>query len=65
MDFFTPFNQATLNANDTDLGAGGVLLLPDPSPGAHPHLLVQVGKDGTIYLVDRDNGKMGEYCNGW
>ncbi len=64
MDFFTPFNQATLNANDTDLGAGGVLLLPDPSPGAHPHLLVQVGKDGTIYLVDRDNGKMGEYCNG-
>jgi len=63
LDFFTPFNQAALNANDTDLGAGGVLLLPDPSPGAHPHLLVEVGKDGTIYLVDRDNGKMGEYCN--
>jgi len=64
LDFFTPVAQATLNANDTDLGAGGVLLLPDPSPGAHPHLLVQVGKDGTIYLIDRDTGKMGEYCNG-
>ncbi len=63
LDFFTPSNQATLNANDTDLGAGGVLLLPDPSPGAHPHLLVQVGKNGTIFLINRDNGMMGEYCN--
>lgn len=64
LDFFTPSNQANLNANDTDLGAGGVLLLPDPSPGVHPRLLVQIGKDGTIFLIDRDNGKMGEYCNG-
>jgi hypothetical protein len=34
------------------------LLLPD-QPGAHPHLMVGSGKDGTIYLVDRDN--MGHY----
>ena len=64
LDFFTPSNQATLNTNDIDLGAGGVLQLPDPSPGAHPHLLVQIGKNGTIFLIDRDNGKMGGYCNG-
>jgi len=35
-----------------------VLLLPD-QPGAHPHEMLSAGKDGTIYLVDRDN--MGHY----
>jgi len=53
-DSFTPFNQASLNSSDTDLGAGGVLLLPDQS-GAHTHLLVQAGKQGIVYVVDRDN----------
>ncbi|MFY9529839.1 MAG: chitobiase/beta-hexosaminidase C-terminal domain-containing protein [Candidatus Acidiferrales bacterium] len=52
-DYFTPFNQNTLNGADTDLGSGGVLLLPD-QPGNHPHVLVQAGKEGRIYLVDRD-----------
>jgi Chitobiase/beta-hexosaminidase C-terminal domain/PQQ-like domain len=60
-DFFTPFNQSTLNGGDTDLGSGGVLLLPDlPSGSAHQHLLVQMGKEGKIYLVDRDS--MGHFC---
>jgi chitodextrinase len=62
VDFFTPFNQATLNANDTDVAAGGVILLPDLSSGAHVQLLVQVGKDGTVHLLDRSN--LGQYCNG-
>jgi hypothetical protein len=53
-DSFTPWNQANLNAADEDLGSGGVLLLPDQA-GAHTHLLAQVGKEGVIYLVDRDN----------
>jgi hypothetical protein len=53
LDYFTPYNQDSLSHNDTDLGSGGVLLLPD-QPGTHPHLLVQVGKEGTIYLVNRD-----------
>lgn len=59
--FFTPFNQSSLNGGDTDLGSGGVLLLPTQT-GAHPHLLVQVGKEGKVYLVDRDS--MGGYCSG-
>jgi hypothetical protein len=53
-DYFTPWNQATLSANDQDLGSGGIAILPDQS-GTNPHLLVQAGKQGTIYLVNRDN----------
>ena len=57
---FTPFNQETLSDNDTDLGSGGVVLLPAlPAGSAHQNLLVQAGKEGSIYLVDRDN--MGGY----
>src|SRR5262249_26069836 len=53
-DFFTPFEQASLEATDGDLGSGSPLLLPDQSVGP-PHLMVSAGKEGTIYLVDRDN----------
>jgi len=52
-DYFTPFNQNGLNSGDTDVGSGGVLLLPD-QPGNHPHLLLEAGKEGRIYLIDRD-----------
>jgi hypothetical protein len=56
VDYFTPDNQASLNASDTDLGSGGALLLPDSAgSAAHPHLLLTAGKAGEIYLVDRDN----------
>ena len=53
-DYFTPHDEGTLNTNNLDLDAGGMILLPD-QPGAHPHLLVSAGKNGSIYLVDRDN----------
>lgn len=58
-DWFTPYNQAFLNANDQDLNTP-VLVLPD-QPGPHPHLAVGSGKQGTLYLLDRDN--MGHYCS--
>jgi hypothetical protein len=55
-DYFSPSNQATMATGDRDLGSGGLLLLPDSvGSAAHPHLLVGSGKEGTIYLVDRDN----------
>jgi hypothetical protein len=57
-DYFTPSDQAALAAIDEDLGSGGVVLLPD-QPGANPHLLVTAGKEGKIYLVNRDN--MGQF----
>ncbi len=60
-DFFTPFDQSNLELNDLDLGAGGVLLLP-AQYGAFPNLAVQGGKNGTIYLHNRDN--LGRYNAG-
>jgi hypothetical protein len=63
-DYFTPWNQGTFNLHDTDVGSGGVLLLPD-QPGSNPHLLVQAGKEGTIYLINRDQMTTGNehYCS--
>ena len=56
LDAFTPSNQAALNSMDGDVGSGGVVLLPDQgATAAHRHLLVQVSKQNTIYLLDRDN----------
>jgi uncharacterized protein (TIGR03437 family) len=56
IDYFTPFNQLDLNNKDLDTGSSGSLLLPD-SVGSpeHPHLLTSAGKEGRIYLLDRDN----------
>jgi hypothetical protein len=58
--YFTPDDQSFLAAVDGDLGAGAAVLLPDQTSGAGPrHLLAQVGKEGVVYLVDRDN--MGQF----
>jgi hypothetical protein len=59
LDYFTPDDQGFLNQVDGDLGSGGVVLLPDQSQGPLPHLLVGGGKEGILYLLDRDN--MGHY----
>jgi hypothetical protein len=54
-DYFTPFNQADLDLNNTDLGSGSAMLLPDQTGTAHPHLLLTGGKEGKLFLLDRDN----------
>lgn len=53
LDFFAPFDEASLNRTDNDLGASGPVLLPDQA-GPRPHLLATAGKSGRIYLLDRD-----------
>ncbi len=54
-DQFTPFNKLELDAADLDLGSSGALVLPDEAGStAHPHLLFTSGKEGRIYLLDRD-----------
>jgi HYDIN/CFA65/VesB family protein len=60
-DYFSPYNQGIMGADNLDLGAGGVLLLPT-QPGPFPDLLVGGGKTASIYLVDRDS--MGGYGPG-
>ena len=56
LDYFAPFNVAALGLADLDVAAAGITLLPDTvGSAAHPHLLVGSGKDGEIYLIDRDN----------
>jgi hypothetical protein len=57
-DYFAPYNEAFISQWDLDLSASGVMVLPD-QPGATPHLLVASGKQGTIYLLNRDG--MGEF----
>lgn len=52
-DYFTPFDEKRLDAQDGDLGSGAPLLLPD-QPGAHRHLVFFGGKGGGVYLLDRD-----------
>lgn len=55
-DYFTPYDQLLLSQEDGDLGSGGPMVLPeDVGSRDHPRLLLGGGKEGTIYLLDRDN----------
>jgi hypothetical protein len=57
-DYFTPYDQAKLNTYDWDLSSAGWTILPDQT-GTYPHLAIGGGKEGTVYVVNRDS--MGEY----
>jgi hypothetical protein len=50
---FTPSNVTMLDQDDIDLGSGGVMLLP-PQSGNFPNLAVAAGKDGNLFLLNRD-----------
>jgi hypothetical protein len=57
LDYFTMFNEVAESNGDEDLGSGGGMLLPDlkDSTNTVRHLMVGAGKDGNIYVVDRDS----------
>jgi hypothetical protein len=64
LDYFTPFNQASLNTNDLDLGAGGPIIPSTQSGAAAPSLVIVGGKDGNIYSINRSNmGKFNSTSN--
>jgi hypothetical protein len=54
LEYFTPSNQEANSASNNDFGAGGVVLddLPPGSPVAH--LAITGGKDGNLFVLDRD-----------
>ena len=55
-DYFTMFNTDAESNADQDLGSGGEMLLPDVQDTQQNtwHLAVGAGKDGHIYVVNRD-----------
>jgi hypothetical protein len=52
-DFFSPASAPTLDVNDTDFGSGGAVGLPFGT-STYPDLMVAAGKDGRVFLLDRD-----------
>lgn len=60
-DYFAPMNAIANDNGDKDFGSAAALLLPDlvDSGSVTRHLAVVAGKDGAMYVVDRDN--MGQY----
>lgn len=56
-DFFAPFDASSLDGWDADFASGGVTGLPEEYFGtpATPRLAVAVGKDGYVYLLNRDS----------
>jgi outer membrane protein assembly factor BamB len=67
MDYFAPSDWLALDGGDVDLGGTGPILVD--VPGATPeHLVLAHGKNGVVYVLDRDNlggigkgdGKTGE-----
>jgi hypothetical protein len=62
-DYFTMYNEVQESNDDADLGSSGEMLLPDVTDanGVVRHLVVGAGKDGNIYVVNRDS--MGRFSN--
>ncbi|MEL1262890.1 ThuA domain-containing protein [Pseudoxanthomonas putridarboris] len=51
---YTPFNHCRTAKMDIDLGAGGAVLLPDAQADTAPRLMAVGGKQGNVYLLDRE-----------
>lgn len=58
LDYFKPSNESYLRDNDADFGSGAPIVMPDNS-SQYPHELIGGGKDGRVFVMDRDN--MGGY----
>ena len=58
LDYFKPADETYLRQNDADFGSGSPIIMPgNPSP--YPHELIGGGKDGRIFVINRDN--MGQF----
>jgi hypothetical protein len=62
---FTPYNFAALDANDFEIGSGGVMVIPTNWPwytAPNPSLVVTAGKDGRMFLLNANS--LGGYTPG-
>ncbi len=68
VDFFSPYDAASsLDCCDLDFGSGSPVALPNQYFGTSsiPHLAVAVGKEGYVYLLNRDSlGGQGQGASG-
>jgi hypothetical protein len=65
-DYFDMWNTKSESGADADLGSGGAMVLPDSAFGTAGtlQLAVGAGKDGNLYVVDRNNfGKFNARSN--
>jgi outer membrane protein assembly factor BamB len=53
-DFFSPSNAPSLDSSDSDFGSGGPVGAPFGT-STYPDIVMQAGKGGAIYLLNRDN----------
>jgi hypothetical protein len=54
---YSTFNYCDLDRNDIDLSGSSAVIIPDldPSLTSTPHLVTFGGKQGNVYLLDRDH----------
>jgi hypothetical protein len=52
--YFTPSDEMSDDTSDNDFGAGGAAILVDQPSSPVPRLVIGGGKDGTLYLLNRD-----------
>jgi hypothetical protein len=62
-DYFNMSNTVNESGRDADLGSGGAMVLPDLNYGTTStlNLAVGAGKDGNVYVVNRNN--MGKFSS--
>lgn len=61
LQYFTPSDQAQDDSQDNDFGSGGTAVLADLPGDPVTHIVMGGGKDGTLYVLNRDNlGGLGD-----
>jgi hypothetical protein len=62
LDYFSPYNEASLSGADQDYGCGNAILLSNQS-GSAPNEAITLGKWGGVFLNNTATGQMGEINN--
>jgi hypothetical protein len=55
LSYFAPADQGTLDSGDMDFGSGGATILVDQPSGPVQRLAIGGGKEGTLFVLNRDN----------